>query len=1070
MSEGYRPPTSARPDDKNHQQYQNQQQAAQVDRRGQYANRMRTASSGSTRGAFGLMPVDASTSNPEDIRQKQQQYDRQHVHGQYHANGQGHDNGQYHGQNKKKQLSLPTPGQSINRDSANVIRDEEHGGYGTHNNGSGNGNGGGSYSPHRDLRQRHQYQHQGQSQGQGHIYSHQPLPNHPRSQQQQQQQQYDQQQNYAYQYSNNNGSMQYSDINFSDELNNSMNYSKSTNFDYSSNSNIISDRDLIASTKLIANNMNNNGHHDQQHHHHHNPHKNQRGGGRNNDVHYESSVDGGSHRSNYNNGHGEEDGYPQEEEEYRQTWFEHLIWNEHNPEFTSLQQLVWAVFIGIAMGFFTALWGDFIEFCVEFTWKTVPEYLLEKGVFTDLEGSFPLPYYMILCPAVFGGVLSYITAILVNPKVPGQNEWIHSLHTVGVMDETMFIPVILIATAGMASGLSLGPEMPLVLSAGMIGSKIATQCKQSVLSARVMNLTAASAGIGGFFGLPMAGALFVLELPHRMGLQYFEALSPATLASIVSVIVNRLITKNEVKGMFDYPFLNESLPSSVFWVVIIYGFVGSFVGVCYAEGLLWLKHWVHEWFHAPHDDHDDHKQVHTAGGESKPLVSASGKNNTHKEDEQIKVKVSCCTWVQKIVQGFFGIAHEPTRATVAGVLVGLIVGLNCMLLPHNLFWGEAQLQTLIDRGATRLPVFGYDDEPTASMTAYGYCLVEPANVAGEHEGFSTACAGTMALTKLIIVGLSLGTGVCGGHFWAPLFVACASSHFFTDMMAIVTGYLGFGSDISAYPCLAVLCIMGSAHVVTFRAQLAIILVLTLSIGSFSAGDTYFASNGDYSAVFPLLVVACFVPLLLTRNVIFYARQCCRGDITAIPEVLCEPHKQGVAQIYRIDNMDDFSAKSDDLSEGSSYSDDSSGEIDLGLQTNKNTTPRTEDTSGDSGTLATASTSKPSTVTNASSPAVDQLSVSMHSTRSIKSNSSRKSRSSSTSRPSTLKRVNSIGKIDESNYQKPLLHQGREGASTVKKPSNGPKLPRHRRSRSSVSAGSNFSPPKDIDAMLDKSAH
>ena len=391
---------------------------------------------------------------------------------------------------------------------------------------------------------------------------------------------------------------------------------------------------------------------------------------------------------------------------------------------------------------------------------------------------------------------------------------------------------------------------------------------------------------------------------------------------------------------------------------------------------------------------------------------------------------------------------------------------------------------MIDRGATRLPVFGYDDEPTANMTAYGYCLVEPGNVAGEHEGFSTVCAGTMAVTKLIIVGLSLGTGVCGGHFWAPLFVACASSHFFTDIMAIMTAHLGFGSDISAYPCLAVLCIMGSAHVVTFRAQLAIILVLTLSIGSFSAGDTYHASNGDYSAVFPLLVVACFVPLLLTRNVIFYAKQCCRGDITAIPEVLCEPHKPGTAQIYRIDNMDDFSASygtnnddDHDISEDdTNYDDDSSGDVDLGAQKDeKNTTPRTEDTSGDSGTMATASTTKPSTVTNTS---VDQLSLSMHSIHSVKSNSSRRSRSSSNSRPSGLKRVNSIGKIDDSNYQKPLLHQGREGASTVKKgnpsrsstPTNGPKIPRHRRSRSSASVGSNFSPPKDIDTLLDKSTH
>jgi H+/Cl- antiporter ClcA len=137
-------------------------------------------------------------------------------------------------------------------------------------------------------------------------------------------------------------------------------------------------------------------------------------------------------------------------------------------------------------------------------------------------------------------LLSYINASYVDNPVPGQNEWIESLHRVGIMDHKMFFQVVILSTLGMMSGLSLGPEMPLVLAAGMVGSKIALMTKQSVLSARVINLTACSAAIGGFFGFPMAGALFVLELPHRMGLQYFEALSPAVISSIISVIVNRI--------------------------------------------------------------------------------------------------------------------------------------------------------------------------------------------------------------------------------------------------------------------------------------------------------------------------------------------------------------------------------------------------------------------------------------------------------------------------------------------------------------------------------------------------
>lgn len=46
----------------------------------------------------------------------------------------------------------------------------------------------------------------------------------------------------------------------------------------------------------------------------------------------------------------------------------------------------------------------------------------------------------------------------------------------------------------------------------MFGSWLGIITKQSMLQARVLNLTGAAAAISGFFGFPMAGALFVLEL------------------------------------------------------------------------------------------------------------------------------------------------------------------------------------------------------------------------------------------------------------------------------------------------------------------------------------------------------------------------------------------------------------------------------------------------------------------------------------------------------------------------------------------------------------------------------
>jgi len=57
-----------------------------------------------------------------------------------------------------------------------------------------------------------------------------------------------------------------------------------------------------------------------------------------------------------------------------------------------------------------------------------------------------------------------------------------------------------------------------------------------------------------FFGLPLAGALFVLEVPHRMGMQYYEALSPVMVASLVGVMFTKGIQSQEpLSGPYRYP-------------------------------------------------------------------------------------------------------------------------------------------------------------------------------------------------------------------------------------------------------------------------------------------------------------------------------------------------------------------------------------------------------------------------------------------------------------------------------------------------------------------------------------
>lgn len=566
------------------------------------------------------------------------------------------------------------------------------------------------------------------------------------------------------------------------------------------------------------------------------------------------------------------------------------FYNEDNPEFTSRQQIAWAVIFGIVMGIFTAKWNQLIDFAVEFIWIEVPEKLVDLGVFTDLDGLFPLPHYMWICPAIFGGVLSYVTAILPKP-IPGQNEWIESLHHRGYLDHSTILYTFVISTAGMMSGLSLGPELPLILISGMVGSYLGLRTRQTLLSVRVMNLTAAAAAIGGFFGFPLSGAIFVLEVPHQMGLQYFEALNPAVVSSIFAVIFNRIVTGDELKGKFSYPTLRSRLPSDIFFLAILYGLVGCLSGQVYVKACVYVKTKTHDWFHS----HDEHSHGH-------------GKNHNHKKKETHKLN-GASDGKHNENEGFFDkvvlflqksptfvIKHEPRRAAVVGIIAGALVGVISMFLPHNLFWGEAQLQTLLDSGKSRLPVIGGSNENTSDMIAYGYCLP---NHLGD-EGFTISCSILIVITKMIVIGLSLGTGIVGGHFWGPLYVGAASANVYTSVLRAVSEvvYERYGDSVlggmlnylTEYPTLALICMMGSCHVVTFKANIAIMLILILTVKEFVGSEHQMVS--EYSAIFPLLVVSTFTSLMFSRRCIFYKKQRCRVDLIVSPPSLCEPGKDG----------------------------------------------------------------------------------------------------------------------------------------------------------------------------------
>jgi hypothetical protein len=175
----------------------------------------------------------------------------------------------------------------------------------------------------------------------------------------------------------------------------------------------------------------------------------------------------------------------------------------------------------------------------------------------------------------------------------------------------------------------------------------------------------------------------------------------------------------------------------------------------------------------------------------------------------------------------------------------------------------------------QLPIFGLGDEPTADLTALALCMIDPTDAAAVRAGYSMGCSALITIAKIVTTGLSLGTGIIGGHFWGPLFTGAAAAHFLTDLVKWLGLTYGLDTSLAAYPCVVILCTMASTHVVTFRAHMAIMLILTLTISAFDpeeGSDGINKVGGDYSAVFPLLVVSVFISLMMSRDTVFYGSQ------------------------------------------------------------------------------------------------------------------------------------------------------------------------------------------------------
>ncbi|HCF27787.1 MAG TPA: voltage-gated chloride channel [Cyanobacteria bacterium UBA11049] len=402
-------------------------------------------------------------------------------------------------------------------------------------------------------------------------------------------------------------------------------------------------------------------------------------------------------------------------------------------ELTYQQIILASAAIGIAGGLVATAYYYVLESCLHLVWHTIPHFI--EPLFPT---KFPAWNYVWIATTI-GGFLVGLTLHLMG--LPGEVAFVvDKVHNPGRIELRQTPAMIVASLVSITAGGSAGPEAPLVQVNGSIGGWLGKKLKLSLAATRVLTFCGMSAALGAFFGAPLGGAIFALEIPHRRGLEYYEALIPAVLSAILSFAVFKLNTGLTIGGIYHF----TAIPKLELWNLVqgaLLGMLGALVAVIFVivfRSIGYLSEYI------------AHRQI---------LLSTLG---------------------------------------------GLSIGLIALAFPQTLFFGEKEIQTIVETGST----------------------------------FGMTMLLAIAFAKMLAISCTLHSGFRGGFIFPLFYIGAAVG------LAIALAVP------QVHPTISMVCMMAAVNVAITKTPISTSIILSV------LSDT---------AMVPVIVIASFVSFLLTTQ-------------------------------------------------------------------------------------------------------------------------------------------------------------------------------------------------------------